>query len=496
MLPYLSDRALLITGAVLCAIAAWCTIGYHHPDEHFQIWEFANYKLGNIPASDLPWEFPARMRPGLQPFLAYSMVLAARNLGIDNPFVQVFFTRLLCGAAALLVYWKWSVWLERDLESPLAVRWMRIGLLFFWLMPYLNVRFSSENTSAICFFGGLLLLVQQFENQKNRISGQVVAAGFLLCLSFFFRYQIAFAGIGLGAWLLLKARPRLHYWTALAMGATLAFGLGLAADFWLYGEWVCAPYNYFSSNIMDGKAADFGVSPFWWYLTEMPIALLPPMSFALLFLCAFGVWRKPYHVLTWCAVPFVLAHSLVAHKEVRFLFPMAMPFFFFAAVGWELFSEKFDLKNWMKKAFRICLWLNGIVLIFRILIPAKELAAYSKFICDWHEKEPNATVHIVKRAPENQVAFSIPFYKHPGQRFIIWHTDSTYRDDTTTLHAGDLMFFTEVHAQAPAPPSGFRLKREYDYYPSWILSNNTNNWQSRTCIWSIYQLETSDEVMK
>lgn len=54
MWPNLSDRSLFLAGAVLCTVAAWCTIGYHHPDEHFQIWEFANYKLGRISASDLP----------------------------------------------------------------------------------------------------------------------------------------------------------------------------------------------------------------------------------------------------------------------------------------------------------------------------------------------------------------------------------------------------------------------------------------------------------
>ena len=245
MLSNLTDRTLLLLGAVLCVIAAWCTMGYHHPDEHFQIWEFANYKLGNIPASDLPWEFAEQMRPGLQPFLAYCMVLATRSIDIFNPFIQVFFMRLLSGAAALWVYWSWCKWLENDLISAAAARWMRIG------------RFSSENTSAISFFGGLLLLVQALEMHKNRFNWKLVVAGILLGLSFFFRYQIAFACIGLGAWLLFIKRPGALAWVALTSGALIAFAIGLACDFWLYGEWVFAPYNYFISNItgaFDGRA--------------------------------------------------------------------------------------------------------------------------------------------------------------------------------------------------------------------------------------------------
>ena len=489
MLPNLSDRSLLIAGAVLCSIAAWSTVGYHHPDEHFQIWEFANYKLGHIPASALPWEFPAQMRPGLQPLMAYSMVLTTRSLGIDNAFISVFLMRLLCGAAALLVYWKWCGWLGRDLKSSEGARWMLIGLLFFWLMPYLNVRFSSENTSAISFFGGLLLLLQQLDNQRHHFKWKVVVAGLLLGLSFFFRYQMAFAGIGLGAWLIFQNKLGWLHWAALVTGAIMAVGIGALTDFWLYGEWVFAPYNYFFSNIMEGKAADFGVAPFWWYLTEIPIALLPPLSIALLAFCIMGAWAKPLHVLTWCLVPFVVAHSLVAHKEIRFMFPMALPFFFLVAVGWEVFNKAFVVKKWVVKAFYICLWINAIVLIFRILIPAKEMASYSKFLWDWGDSHPGTAVYFVKKEPRYNFPLNMPFYENPKQRQMSWYTDPPYKNDTTALRPGDLMFFTEIFFPEPTAPPGFQLHRAYVYYPSWVLLNNTNDWQSRTRIWAIYRLE-------
>jgi phosphatidylinositol glycan class B len=32
--------------------------------------------------------------------------------------------------------------------------------------------------------------------------------------------------------------------------------------------------------------------------------------------------RDYRHILVWCLVPFLLAHSLIAHKELRFLFPV------------------------------------------------------------------------------------------------------------------------------------------------------------------------------
>ena len=38
-----------------------------------------------------------------------------------------------------------------------------------------------------------------------------------------------------------------------------------------------------------------------------------------------ALWlRNPRHVLSWTTLPFVLAHMAAAHKEARFLFPMAI----------------------------------------------------------------------------------------------------------------------------------------------------------------------------
>lgn len=488
ILHQLSDRSLLVIGAVLCAIAAWCTVGYHHPDEHFQIWEFAHHKMGRIPESALPWEFPEEMRPGLQPFLAYSCIRFFEGIGIYSPFFQVFFMRLLSSLAALWVYWRWTEYLAPGLKNPSTLRWMRIGLLFFWLMPYLNARFSSENTSAICFFGGLLILVKSLDNTGWKAPANLFWAGLLLGLSFFFRYQIAFAAIGLGGWLVFAKRPTLLQWSWLMLGAVAAFGIGLATDVWLYDEWVFAPYNYFFSNIMEGKAATFGVEPFWWYFTELPIAFFPPLSIFLLVMAGIGFYRNPTHMFSWCLVPFVLAHSLVAHKEVRFLFPMALPFFFFAAAGWQHFSATRTFKPGWKKAFQFFLVINVLLLLFRIFIPAKEMTAYAGFLWHWGEKHPESAVYFVKQMPRNNFPLNMPFYENPKQKQLSWYTDPLYKNDTTALKPGDLFFFTEVLNPKPQAPPGYQLKKVYNYYPELLLLNNSNNWQSRTRIWEVYEI--------
>ncbi|HSS12456.1 MAG TPA: hypothetical protein VLL04_01095, partial [Rhizomicrobium sp.] len=63
-------RSLVILAAVI-VVTAWFSVLFYFPDEHYQILEFMSYKLGITPASDLPWEFHARIRPWFQPLVYF-----------------------------------------------------------------------------------------------------------------------------------------------------------------------------------------------------------------------------------------------------------------------------------------------------------------------------------------------------------------------------------------------------------------------------------------
>jgi len=95
----------------------------------------------------------------------------------------------------------------------------------------------------------------------------------------------------------------------------------------------------------------------------------------------------------------------------------------------------------------------------------------------------------VKNMPQKNYPLQMSFYEHPAQKQLCWYTHPAYKNDTTALRTGDLMFFTETLSSETKAPPGFSLKREYDYYPPWILSNNTNNWQSRSRVWTVYSLQ-------
>ena len=92
-------------GAVALLLGAFYSVGFHHPDEHFQIIEFALQKMGRIHARELPWEFNEKMRPALQPILAIAGIRFCELLGWSSPFAIATFFRLVSVALSFFAMW-------------------------------------------------------------------------------------------------------------------------------------------------------------------------------------------------------------------------------------------------------------------------------------------------------------------------------------------------------------------------------------------------------
>ena len=82
-------------------LAAWNNGGYLNPDEHFQILEFAQFKLGRQSVEALAWEFAAQMRPALQPWVADGAIRLANAVGVASPFLIAFGLRVLSTVLAM-----------------------------------------------------------------------------------------------------------------------------------------------------------------------------------------------------------------------------------------------------------------------------------------------------------------------------------------------------------------------------------------------------------
>jgi phosphatidylinositol glycan class B len=310
-------RSLRLLGALTLA-SALTSATFFHPDEQFQVVEFAGLKLGFTVPERLPWEYGARIRPWLQPALYTLLAKPLLALGVAHRAALLALFRVATGAASLAALAHLSRVAVRELPRESMRRAYAAWLPLFGFLPYLLVRTSSEALSGACLASAVAFAWDARAFTKRH----AFACGALLGLAFEARFQSAFASLGLVAWVALVRRV-----PGSRLGALIAGGLGILAvaafvDRWGYGAWCFPPLAYVRENVLHGVADSFGREPFWAYPVLVVVNVFGPSALLAVLALPVAAWRFPRHAIVWAAVPFFLAHTLVAHKEERFLFPL------------------------------------------------------------------------------------------------------------------------------------------------------------------------------
>src|SRR3954466_14998143 len=91
------ERIILLMAMLWYSMTAYFSVGYYHPDEHYQIIEFAGILDGTNTAQDLAWEYKAQIRPSLQPIICYSIFKICDFFNITNSYDKGFVLRLITG---------------------------------------------------------------------------------------------------------------------------------------------------------------------------------------------------------------------------------------------------------------------------------------------------------------------------------------------------------------------------------------------------------------
>lgn len=317
-----SDKKLYVLYGLIAAVwvcQAWFSEGFYHPDEHFQIIEFAQWKLGLATEKSVPWELHECIRPALQPVLCAGLLQIFRIMGINSPFTLALLLRVFAGivsATAIGYYIKAN---RRSMPRQSMGVLIAVSYLL-WFLPAVDVRFSSEVMSGASLVFLTALLVSGQNQERGRVFFYGIGA--LGALAFELRYQTAFGLLGLFLWGVLVRKWRLRAVLELAGGFLGSVAACTALDMWFYGKAIFAPYNYFKVNILDGVAAGFGTSPWYWYGEKIlvgPTILIGVMIAAALLFAFCRHWRHPS---LWLLAAFLIGHSFVSHKELRFLFPV------------------------------------------------------------------------------------------------------------------------------------------------------------------------------
>ncbi len=332
-----TEKVIMLSALILYLTCAVFSSGFYYPDEHFQILEFAKWKMGQNTSLAMAWEHAAMIRPSLQPVIAMMIIRPCLWLGMQNPFHQVMLLRLLTSLVMLYcmhVFVKAAGrWVNPEHKNGLLA-----ATLFFWLMPMISARFSSETLSTAC----MLLLLARLLNTAPPSFREAIWMGIVAALGFEFRYQIAFALIGILLWILLIGRYRLQVWCIATMGFLGMLALCTALDCWFYEKFVIAPYNYYYMNIVMHVAAAYGVSPWYTYFIQLGIIPCLALGIPIILSVCIGTFKHYRNPVVWAFWTFLLIHSAISHKEPRFLFPIMPLLPLFLVWAYEPILDKRD----------------------------------------------------------------------------------------------------------------------------------------------------------
>lgn len=484
-----SYRNLFVAGLFVYLITAYFSIGFYHPDEHFQILEFCNYKLGNSPASELPWEFHEKIRPAIQPAILWLLEKGFYTIGISNPFTAMLFLRILTALLSWYVISKTCLILLHRFSTENGKHIFLLLSLFLWFIPSLSVRYSSENYAAL-FFNAAIYLILIWNNQNTTVSKSGIASiGFLLGLAFFFRFQMAFAILGIGFWLLIIQKPKWNHLILIALSALLSMLLCIYIDYWFYGTFTFTPLNYFQVNILENKAANWGVFPWWFYLREFILKAIPPISIFLLVFFVCDLFKNRKSIYSWAIIPFLLAHFWVGHKELRFLFPMVFPFIYLVSYGIDSALSLGNFQKTFRVIYFILAGINLPLLVFKMFTPAQEAVCYYQFLYNYSSTHQMNLI-CEEKDVYNLIGLNLNFYKSANINCIVLKDQqeiSNYLQKTNP----DSIYLLKRELSSANQFAHYDSQKIYCMLPDWLLYYNVNNWQNRARIWKIEMLRRS-----
>ncbi len=448
------------------------SVGFYYPDEHFQIIEFARWKMGVATESTIPWELSCQIRPTLQPVITLLLMRVMEAIGIVNPFHQTLLLRLVM-ASVMTTAIGCFIRATRD-QFPTALRYPYAALSYLlWFIPFLCVRYSSETMSAAFLLFAMAGIVGSRGGGVDGFKNiPAFVTGALLCLSFEFRYQMAFAIAGIALWSIFTGKMRVRDFWATACGFGVVLLLCTLIDSLFYENLVFAPWNYFRENIVHGVASTFGTAPWYAYFPMVINGATPLVGFVMIAAIAVALFLHPKSPVTWAVVCFIIGHAAVAHKELRFLFPIVffMPLFIMWLVDVLTRHFKDCCRSPVRYAFIFIVGLFIIVNTGGLLIESVKSPRYgrSSMLAYLHESDSNERMICCRQHNIFKVSSLLKLEYHRRDNMEVDEDIDDYLLGSQSIGNRDVVVLNRGDVWRLERAAGMGLQEVFASVPEWV----------------------------
>lgn len=349
--------ALLLVAFLLRISVAMREPNIVHPDETFQTLEPAHrlaYGYGVV-----TWEWRDGVRSWVFPsFLAG--IMRASDWAGNGSAGYLAAIKVVLSLISLTTVWFGFVWANR--VGGLKAGILAGGMCAVWYeLVIFAARPLNEVVAAHLLLPGIYLGAHSGQSQKRRL----FVAGFLCGTALSFRLQLAPAIAFVGLYFCRSNwKQKVGAVITGFLVPVLLFGL-LDVVTWQY------PFQsfvrYFWANIVEGRAQSYGVEPWYWYLALLAAHLGP-----VLFLALLGASSSSF--LSATAFIVVASHSMIAHKEPRFIYPALPLIITSAGLGIVEVANKLQVVSKSKVRMRTTLVVGMILFALTSSLLARRFA--------------------------------------------------------------------------------------------------------------------------
>lgn len=237
-----------------------------------------------------------------------------------NGFGYLYLTKALLALASLTI--PWAGYRIGRLISPVHGLFTAFVLVIWFEFLYFSTQALTETFALYCFFPAAALLLAPDEPRRHVL----VLGGLLLAMAAILRFQY---GPALAVFGIMACGRSLTRWVWVGAGALLAALLSAGVDLWVG----MTPFSWLLANVHHNitlQRSYAWTEPGWYYLRQI-VFVLAPWILLQLYLAWHPARRFP--ALAAAALVNLVVHSLVAHKEYRYVLLSTAIIILLAALG-------------------------------------------------------------------------------------------------------------------------------------------------------------------
>ncbi|MBW4472238.1 MAG: hypothetical protein KME45_17815 [Stenomitos rutilans HA7619-LM2] len=305
--PYI--HAVAAIGLFLRLVLVFFSDRGYHPDEIFQYLEQAHRMVFGY--GYIPWEYRFGIRNLIIPITLSIPLRLLKALQLDSPDIYIpFIKAILCLLSLSLIYGLYA--LGRTVVSEPVGRIAALIACFWYELMVFAPKSTPECLAAYLMVGALVCLVS-YPRWQTALGLGVMGAGTIAL-----RLQYAPAILVLSVAMIVLWRSHLSQMAIATAAFIVTVGLVGYIDYLTWGLWFGSYYHNYLYNQVYGVSNLFGRDPLFYYFERLTLssAGIFPLSIVV------AVRKRVPLLALWLSLlaSILVTHSLIAHKEYRFVF--------------------------------------------------------------------------------------------------------------------------------------------------------------------------------